>query len=62
MTRWLIKFNQKFNGVVSTAYVTVETQLPFIRDALDAFDAVAFVNARVLSVRMLRDGEGEGDE
>ena len=62
MTRWLIKFNQKFNGVVSTAYVTVETQLPYIRDALDAFDAISYVNARVLSVRMLRDGESEGGE
>ena len=61
MTRWLVKFNQKFNGVVSTAYVTVETQLPYIRDALDAFDSIGYVNARVLSVRMLRDGESEGD-
>ena len=41
--------------------MTVETQLPYIRDALEAFDSIGYVNARVLSVRMLRDGESEGD-
>ena len=62
MIRWLVKFNQRYNGAISTAYVSVETERPYVREALDAFDEIGYVNARVLSVRMLRDGEGEGDE
>lgn len=62
MIRWLVKFNQRYNGAVSTAYVSVDTERPYVREALDAFDSIGYVNARVLSVRMLRDGEGEGDE
>jgi hypothetical protein len=57
MIRWLVKFNQKFNGAVSTSYVNIETQLPFIRDALDAFERVGYVNARVLAIKMLREEE-----
>lgn len=62
MIRWLVKFNQRYNGALSTAYVSVETERPYIRDALDAFDSIGYVNARVLSVRMLREDEGEGGE
>lgn len=62
MIRWLVKFNQRYNGAISTAYVSVETERPYVREALDAFDAIGYVNARVLSVRMLRDGEGEDSE
>lgn len=62
MIRWLVKFNQRYNGAISTAYVSVETERPYVREALDAFDEIGYVNARVLSIRMLRDGEGEGDE
>ena len=62
MIRWLVKFNQHYNGAISTAYVSVETERPYVREALDAFDEIGYVNARVLSVRMLRDGEREGDE
>lgn len=60
MIRWLVKFNQKYNGAVSTAYVSVETQFPHVREAIDAFDEIGYVNARVLSIRMLRDGEWAG--
>ena len=62
MIRWLVKFNQRYNGAISTAYVSVETERPYVREALDAFDEIGYVNARVLSVRMLHDGEREGDE
>lgn len=57
MIRWLVKFNQRFNGATSTSYVNIETQLPFIRDALAAFEAVGYVNARVLAIKMLREEE-----
>lgn len=57
MTRWVVKFSQKYNGALSTAYVTVETERPYVRDALDAFDRIGYVNARVIFVRMSRDDE-----
>ena len=57
MIRWLVKFNQKFNGAVSTSYVNIETPQPYIRDALAAFESVGYVNARVLAIKMLRDEE-----
>ena len=47
MTRWVVKFNQWFNGSLSTAYVTVETERPDVREALDAFERIGYVNARV---------------
>ncbi len=63
MTRWVVKFNQWFNGSLSTAYVTVETERPYIREALDAFDRIGYVNARVIFVRMSRaDEELRGED
>ena len=51
MRKWLVKFNQKFNGYVSTAYVSVEGRS--IYDALDEFDRIGYVNADVKAVRVM---------
>jgi hypothetical protein len=50
--KWLVKFNQKFNGRVSTSYVAVEGRT--IYDALDEFDGIGYVNTDVKAVRMMR--------
>ena len=63
MRKWLVKFNQRFNGRISTCYVTVEART--IRDALDEFDGIGYVNTDVKSVKEMqrkeRYGDGGGD-
>ena len=59
MRKWLVKFNQKFNGRVSTSYVAVEGRT--IYDALDEFNEIGYVNTDVKAVKEMQRNERYGD-
>ena len=59
MRKWLVKFNQRFNGRISTCYVAVEGRT--IYDALDEFDGIGYVNTDVKSVKEMQRNERYGD-
>ena len=60
MKRWTIQFSQLFNGYISQSMVEVDAE--DIHGALEEFEAIGYVNARVQAVyRHRRDRRERGD-
>ena len=59
MKRRTIQFSQMFNGYVSQSMVEVDAD--DIHGALDEFEAIGYVNARVQAVYRHRDGRDRRD-
>ena len=59
MKRWTIQFSQLFNGFISQSMVEVDAD--DIHGALEEFEAIGYVNARVQAVYRHRDGRDGRD-
>ena len=60
MKRWTIQFSQMFNGYVSQSMVEVDAD--DIHGALEEFEAIGYVNARVQAVYRHRERYGDRRE
>lgn len=59
MHRWHIQFSQLFNGFISQSMVEVDAE--DVHGALEEFEAIGYVNARVQAVYRHRDGRDRRD-